>query len=62
MQEEHVSDVCRVGTHHKNDFNEVCMLYKYPLDYEIMDVLIDGGSTVNIISEDLWRKLGLKKP
>jgi hypothetical protein len=28
----------------------------------VRDVLLDGGSDVNIISESLRKKLGLKKP
>jgi hypothetical protein len=55
--------VCRVGTHHKNDFDEVMPIVQVCVgNCEIMDVLLDGGSRVNIIFEHLRRKLGLKKP
>ncbi len=63
MQEEHVPNVCRVGTHHKNDFDEVMPVVHVSIgNCEIMDVLLDGGFRVNIIFEHLWKKLGLKKP
>ncbi len=63
MQEEHVPDMCRVGTHHKNDFDEVMLIVQICIgNCEIMDVLFDSGSGVNIIFEHLQRKLNLKKP
>jgi hypothetical protein len=38
MQEEHVLNVCRVGTHHKNDFNEVMTIVQVSIgNCEIMD-------------------------
>ncbi len=63
MQKEHVPNVCRVGTHNKNDFDEVMPVVQISIgNCEIMDVLLDGGFGVNIISKHLRRKLGLKKP
>jgi hypothetical protein len=63
MQKKHVSDVCIVGTHHKNDCDEVLPITQVSIgNCEIMDVLLDGGFGVNIIFEHLRRKLGLKKP
>jgi hypothetical protein len=63
MEEEHVPHVCRIGIHHKNDFDEVILIVQISIrNYEIMDVLLDGGNGVNITSEHLWRELGLKKP
>jgi hypothetical protein len=63
MQEEHVPNVCKIGNHYKNNFDEVMPVVQVCIgNYEIMDVLLDGGSGVNIISEHLQRKLGLKKP
>jgi hypothetical protein len=51
MEEENVLDVCRVGTHHKNDFNEVMHVVQVSIgNCEIMDVLLDGGFGVNVIS------------
>jgi hypothetical protein len=61
--EEHVAHVCIIGIHHKNDFDEVMPIVQVSIEnYEIMDVLLDGGNGINIISEQLWRKLGLRKP
>jgi hypothetical protein len=63
MKEEHIPDVCKVGTHYKNDFDEVMPVVQVSIgNYEIMDVLLDCGSKVNIISEHLQKKLALKKP
>jgi hypothetical protein len=63
MQEEHVPDMCRVGTHRKNDFDEVMPIVQVCIrNYEIMDVLLNDGSRINIIYEHLWRKLGFKNP
>jgi hypothetical protein len=63
MQEEHVPDVCKVGTHQKNDFDEVMLFVQVSIEnYEIMDVLMDVRFGVNIIFEHLQRKLSWKKP
>ncbi len=63
MEEEHVPHVCRIGIHHKNDFDEIILIVQVSIrNCEIMDVLLDGGNGVNIISEHLWKELGLKKP
>jgi hypothetical protein len=63
MQEEHIPNVYKVGTHHKNAFDEVMFVVQVSIgNCEIMDVLLDGGFGVNIFSEHLQRKLGLKKP
>ncbi len=63
MQKEHVLDVYRVGTHNKNDFDEVMPIVQISIgNCEIMNVSLDGGYRINIISEHLQRKLGLKKP
>jgi hypothetical protein len=63
MYKKHVPNVCKIGTHHKNDFNEIMPIVQVSIGkYEIMDVVLDGGSKVNIIFEHLWRKLGLKRP
>jgi hypothetical protein len=54
MQEEHVPDVCKVGTHHKNDFNEVIPVVQVSIrNCEIMDFLLDGGFGINMIFEHL---------
>jgi hypothetical protein len=63
MQEEHVPDVCKVGTHQKNDFDEVMLVVQVSIEnYEIMDVLMDVRFEINIIFEHLQRKLSWKKP
>jgi hypothetical protein len=63
MQEKHILDVCKVGTHHKNDFDEVMHVVQVSIgNCKIVDVLLDGGYGINIINENLRRKLGLKKP
>jgi hypothetical protein len=62
MQEKHVPNVCRVGTHHKNNFDEVMPIVQVCIgNCEIMDVLLNDESGINIIYEHLWRKLCLKK-
>jgi hypothetical protein len=54
MEGKHVPDVCRVGTHHKNDFDEVMPDVQVSIgNCEIMDVLLDGGFGINIIFEHL---------
>jgi len=46
--------VCRVDTHHKNVFAEVMPVVQVSIrNYEIMDVLLDGGFGINIIFEHL---------
>jgi hypothetical protein len=41
MQEEHVLDVCRIRTHHKNDFDEVMPIVQVSIgNCKIMDVLL----------------------
>ncbi len=43
-EEEHVPHVCIIGIHHKNDFDEVMLVVQVSIgNYEIMDVLLDGG-------------------
>jgi len=62
MQKKHVLDVCRVGTLHKNDFDEVMPVVQVSIrNCEIMDVLLDSESGINIIFKHMQRKLGLKK-
>jgi hypothetical protein len=54
MQEEHVLDVCKVGTHHKNDFDEVMLVVQISIENcEIMDALLDASFGVNIIFEHI---------
>jgi hypothetical protein len=57
-----ILDVWRISTHHKNDFDEVMPVVQVSIgNYEIMNVLLDGGYGVNIIFEHLWRTFDLMK-
>jgi hypothetical protein len=43
-------------------FDEIMPIVQVSIrNYEIMDILLDGDSGVNVISNHLRRKLGLKK-
>jgi hypothetical protein len=49
--------MCKIGTHHKNDFDESMLVVQVSIgNCEIMDVLLDGGSGINIIFEHLRKK------
>jgi hypothetical protein len=51
MQKQQISNVYRVGTHHKNDFDEEMPIVQISIRIcEIVDVLLDGGFGINIIS------------
>lgn len=63
MEEVQIAKVCKVITMKIEDFDEVILVVQVcvgHLEY-VKDVLLDGGSNVNIISKSL-RKLGLRKP
>jgi hypothetical protein len=56
------TECVQVGTHHKNDFDEVMHIVQICIgNYENHGCSMDGGSRVNIISEHFWRNLGFKK-
>ncbi len=62
MKEDQVANVCKVITK-VEDFDEVMPVVQVRVGkFEIRDVLFNGGSSVNIISKSLKRKLELKKP
>jgi hypothetical protein len=62
VKEDHVVNVCRITTK-VEDFDEVMSVAQVQVGkFEIRDVLLDGGSYVNIISKSLRKKLGLGKP
>ncbi len=62
MKEYQVADVCKVITN-VEDFDEVMPVVQVWVGkLEVRDVLFNGGSSVNIISKSLKRKLELKKP
>ncbi len=53
--------MCKVGTHHKNYFDEIMPIVQISIENsKITNVLLDGGSGMNIISKHLHKKLGLK--
>jgi hypothetical protein len=53
-------DVCKVNTIKVEDFDEAFQVQVGK--FEVRDVLLDRGSSVNIILESLRKKLGLRKP
>jgi len=54
-------DVCKVTTK-VEDFDEAMPIVQvWEGKFEVRDVLLDGGSNVNIISKSLEKKFGLKK-
>jgi hypothetical protein len=62
MKKGQVVDVCKVTTK-VEDFDEVMpVVQMWVKKLEVRDVLLDGGSNVNIISKSLRKKLGLKIP
>ncbi len=55
-------DVCKITTK-VEDFDELMPIVQIWVGkFEIRVVLLDGGSSVNIISKSLKKRLGLKKP
>jgi hypothetical protein len=44
------------------DFETILVVQVYVGQFGVRDVLVDGGSSVNIIFESLRKKLGLRKP
>ncbi len=62
MKEDQVVDVCKIITK-VEDFDEVMLVVQVQVGkFEVKDVLLDNGSSVNIISKSLKKKLELKKP
>jgi hypothetical protein len=56
-----IVDVCKVTTK-VEDFDEAMPIVQvWEGKFEVRDVLLDGGSNVNIISKSLEKKFGLKK-
>jgi hypothetical protein len=63
MGEARIVDVCKVTTTKVKDFDEAILIVQvYIRKFGVKDVLMVGGSNVNIISESLRKKLGLRKP
>jgi hypothetical protein len=62
MKTNRMTDVCKVNTIKDEDFEEVIPIVQVWIGkFEIRNVLLDGGSSVNIISRSLRKKLKLKK-
>jgi hypothetical protein len=62
MKEDQVIDVCKVTTK-VEDFDETMLIVEVRVGkFEVRDMLLDGGSSVNIIFKSLKKKLGLRIP
>ncbi len=62
IKKDQVADVCKVTTKVK-DFDEAMLVVQVQVGkFEVRNLLLDGGSNVNIISESLKKKLKLKRP
>jgi hypothetical protein len=62
MKEDQVVDVCKIITKVEN-FDEVMPIVQVWVGkFEVRDMLLDGGSIVNIIFDHLTKKLELKGP
>jgi hypothetical protein len=58
-----VIDVCKVTIMKIKDFDEAMLVVQVWVGkFGVRNVLLDGGFGVNIISKNLRKKLGLKKP
>jgi hypothetical protein len=63
MGEARIVDVYKVTTIIVEDFDETILLVQVRIGkFRVKDVLLDNGSSVNIISKSLRKKLGLRKP
>jgi hypothetical protein len=63
MKTNQMTNVCKVSTVRAEDFDEPIPIVQVRTGkFEIRDVLLDGGSNVNIISKSLRKKLRLRKP
>jgi hypothetical protein len=62
MKTNQVMNVCKVNTIKVEDFDEAILVVQVQVGtFEIKDVLLDGGSGVNIILKSLRNKLRLRK-
>jgi len=63
MKINQVMDLCKVSTIKAKDFDEAILVVQVRVGkFEVKDVLLDGGSSVNIISLSLRKKFWLRKP
>jgi hypothetical protein len=62
MKTNQMTNVCKVSIVKAKDFDEVITIVQVQVGkFEVGDVLLDGGSGVNIISKNLRKKLKLRK-
>jgi hypothetical protein len=63
MEEALIANVCKWIVTKIEDFDEAILVVQICVGkFGIRDVLLDGGSSVNVIFLSLKKKLGLKKP
>ncbi len=63
MGEAHIDDVYKITSTKVEDLDEVILVVQVCIrKFGVRDILLDGGSGVNMISESLRKKIGLKKP
>jgi len=63
MEEAQIVDVCKVVATKIEDFDEAILVVQVRVGkFGVKDVLLNGGSSVNIISKSLRKNLGLRKP
>ncbi len=61
MKEDHVVNACKITTK-VEELNEVMPVVQVWVGkFEVRDVLLDGGSTMNIIFKNLRKKLRLRR-
>jgi hypothetical protein len=62
MKTNQVTDVCKVNIVKAKDFDEAIPIVQVRVGkFEVRNVLLDGGSSVNIILENLRKKFKLRK-
>ncbi len=63
MWKAQIVNVYKVTSTKVKGFDEAILVVQFHIrKFKVRDVLLDGGSDVNIIFESLKKKLGLKKP
>ncbi len=63
MGEAHIDDVYKITSTKVEDLDEVILVVQVCIrKFGVRAILLDGGSGVNMISESLRKKIGLKKP
>jgi hypothetical protein len=63
MEEAQIVDVCKITATKIEDFDEAMLVVQVRVGkFGVRNVLLDDEPSVNIISESLRKKLGLRKP